>query len=862
MGNHLDLYKMAAYYVYLMRFGAVDQVAKNAMLTSEDGIHFYFINYDNDTILGLDNDGKLSYDWRIDRQSKITGTNFYVYAAHDSALWNRLEGSTSFMELVKKVDQALFEARKGITNVGLTYENVIEMFNTKQSLKWCERVYNEDAQYKYLGPYKNNSTNNLAKLQGRRNLHRAWWLSNRFNYLDGKWMTGAFTKDGITFKCYAGSQGTILRIVSGNDMYFGIKVQSTMIQSQYLEIGQGYDFAIDRDLQIGSPVSICNPANVAEINLSNFITELASLDMTLVRNSLGETRLKKLILGNTLDSNNMISNISGLSNAVALQELNIEGFSLITTLSLSKQYDLRKLYALRSGVRDIDLCPGCPLDVLQLPASITRLSLDSHANLTNANLNIHYANILELSVKNCSALNTFAMFTSYMGIATNKSDILITLWGINWSDISGSQFLSLLNGLTPANINFKGTIRLNACSQEEAISIKSIFGERCFDIDNELYIYAPDAIYIDGPSSIKEGDSAQFSCIVFSKNPGTIVYSISSGSRAGVSINSSTGVLTTTENGISDSTLKIKAMHTPAGGIGVVSFAERNITIKKIVYPSSGTLNGSETIEQQENYSLNLSPIEFNGSYSIAWSITGDGASSVELLNTNNSSCTIKVNTFANDVSFNIVATVTPTGKTPFAVLKTVTILSANIAVSSTVNPDAMSKLYAAGLCSNSQYMYKSEAAAVTDLGILLKGMTDSNGSFLKWFTRLTSLGYQCFTNCSKLTSIALPSGITSLGSQCFTNCTALTSITLPSGVVSIGNNCFYGCLNLHTMTIYASTAPTILSSAFGDSSSSYTGYISKPNTLYVLASATGYESWSADFLDTNKCGFVLQKTL
>ena len=63
-------------------------------------------------------------------------------------------------------------------------------------------------------------------------------------------------------------------------------------------------------------------------------------------------------------------------------------------------------------------------------------------------------------------------------------------------------------------------------------------------------------------------------------------------------------------------------------------------------------------------------------------------------------------------------------------------------------------------------------------------------------------------------------------------------------------------------MTIYASTPPTVLSKAFGDLSSNYTGYNSKPNTLYVLANATGYESWSADFLDTNKCGFVLQKTL
>lgn len=30
---------MAAYYIYLIRFGAVDQVVKNAMLTSEDGQH-------------------------------------------------------------------------------------------------------------------------------------------------------------------------------------------------------------------------------------------------------------------------------------------------------------------------------------------------------------------------------------------------------------------------------------------------------------------------------------------------------------------------------------------------------------------------------------------------------------------------------------------------------------------------------------------------------------------------------------------------------------------------------------------------------------------------------------------------------
>ena len=51
---------MAAYYSYMMRFGgAVDQLVKNVFLTSEDGVHYYIINYDNDTIMGLLNSGQL-----------------------------------------------------------------------------------------------------------------------------------------------------------------------------------------------------------------------------------------------------------------------------------------------------------------------------------------------------------------------------------------------------------------------------------------------------------------------------------------------------------------------------------------------------------------------------------------------------------------------------------------------------------------------------------------------------------------------------------------------------------------------------------------------------------------------------------
>lgn len=157
---------MAAYYIYIMRFGAVDQTVKNSMFTTDDDQHFYFINYDNDTIFGVRNDGLLKHGPYIDRQSidpETAGTdNPYVYAGHDSVLWNNLECDSEFMEIVKTVDSALYEA-------GLTYSSVINMFENEQTLKWCERVCNMDAHYKYIAPPTGRV---IESLQGNRNSHR------------------------------------------------------------------------------------------------------------------------------------------------------------------------------------------------------------------------------------------------------------------------------------------------------------------------------------------------------------------------------------------------------------------------------------------------------------------------------------------------------------------------------------------------------------------------------------------------------------------------------------------------------------------------------------------------------------------
>ena len=69
----------------------------------------------------------------------------------------------------------------------------------------------------------------------------------------------------------------------------------------------------------------------------------------------------------------------------------------------------------------------------------------------------------------------------------------------------------------------------------------------------------------------------------------------------------------------------------------------------------------------------------------------------------------------------------------------------------------------------------------------------------------VTSLGKSCFEGCRSLTSITIPSSVTSLGESCFSGCYVLTSITIPSSVTLLGRSCFYNCSGLTSITIPSS---------------------------------------------------------
>lgn len=59
----------------------------------------------------------------------------------------------------------------------------------------------------------------------------------------------------------------------------------------------------------------------------------------------------------------------------------------------------------------------------------------------------------------------------------------------------------------------------------------------------------------------------------------------------------------------------------------------------------------------------------------------------------------------------------------------------------------------------------------------------------------VTSIGYEAFARCRKLTSITIPHSVTSIDKWAFFLCEGLTSITIPNSVTSIGSSAFNKCI-------------------------------------------------------------------
>lgn len=837
--QHLDVYKVAAYYIYLMRHGAVDQAVKNAMLTSEDGQHFFFILYDNDTTHGLRNDSLLIYEPTIDRQSldPTASTTVYAYAGHDSVLWNSLEADTEFMEIVEKVDAALY-------NAGLTYDNAIKMFDVEQAGKWCERIYNADAQYKYIGPFNESAINNLYMLQGSRKTHRKWWLSRRFSIYDAIWGTGNFKSQSITFKLLTAPSGLNFTITSGYNTSYGYGINNVIIAKGIkLAVNESHTFTTERVLNIGDPVGIYSANNLRAVDLSELAAYISTLDISKVYSETLGTQLKKLVIGKIGTVNTSLASIDGLISAEKLEYLDITGFKGLTNLPLESLENLKTLIADNCGVTSFTFKDGASLEVLRLPINTNALVLSHVDTLSQDNFSLP-TSIRTLSIKNCSQLCTnIGFFKNYMFSLVNAmsqfeaaeeiveflNGLNITIEGIdfrgvlppfssseesspNWLlpfiyiDYVATEYLN--QGYEVKKCSFKGRIEMVSVAEDDLEVLSSIYGDNCFNPKSSFYFKAPNAIYLHGDGVIVEGGEYQYSATIFSDEEGTLSYSVSG--RTGVTI-SSNGLLSVEETGAAGNIIIEAAFSSVSGA---VMRTTKTVTVQKATYPSSVSINGEKLINQEnQEFEAIIQSGNFTGNYRFSWELSEEVQPYVEITSTRDNFCFLnRKGTFEGVYNGNLICKIVKNFNNAVAASAqlAISVAGGNAIMTSITNPEVMAIMYANGLCANEIYMTREEAAAVTENqlkpssgnSIFYNNTNIKTFKEFKYFVSLTQIPQKCFQGCSGLTSLVIPNSVTSIGSWAFHGCTSLTSVNIPNSVTSINSEAFLGGIKLNKVEI------------------------------------------------------------
>ena len=402
--QHIDVYKCAAYYIYILRFCAVDQVIKNTMMATEgptdssDGNYiWWFINYDNDTILGVRNDGQLKFHWDCDRDTYDVDGNGYCYAGAKSVLWNNLSMDDDFMAIVATVDQAMFSQDL------LSVNAVLGMYNDQQEGTWCERLYNEQEKIKYLETFqKQFSTDKyLLFMHGTRHAHRTWYVNHRWELYDSMCGTGSYLDKKIKYyveiqDASPSASQNFLSITAAAKYYFTTQSNNrTMFDHWFVKLNadESYTFRTTQTLAKGDPMLFVGPQKVKVMDFRPGIKYLcATLSMAegySIVNADGTSKstnwiedagsmMTKLLIGDG-KTNSQITGVSGLNEVTTLEEVDLRRFTLIEQSPvINKLVNLHRWRTAGSAKGMVNFTPasGTIFYEVSLPAVTSTISLD------------------------------------------------------------------------------------------------------------------------------------------------------------------------------------------------------------------------------------------------------------------------------------------------------------------------------------------------------------------------------------------------------------------------------------------------------------------------------------------------------
>ena len=393
-----------AWYLITDYMMAVDSRAKNMMLATWDGLHWYFLPYDMDTIFGERNDSVLKYDYTITWETMDESIGSYAFAGHDSVLW----------ELVRGCPDKLREVADKLRST-MSLEYVLKVFNEEMMGNWCERIYNKDGIYKYIKPLTEGVTtadgttsyyDYLYALQGSRYAHRTFTIQNRFALLDSQYVCGTYRKDSFAayFGYKFGSDNRKIRITASERYFFGYGYTSgTPHESAVLaeDAGSQVELTLDTDLIVNDPQYIYGASRIMGLDLTDVSHAILQ---TLNLNNCSALRTLDVSCAQTQTTLNALL-VNGCRN---LRTLNMTGLksASFTGIDLSNNTKLETLKAGKTALTGVNFAQGAPLTNVTLPATLQTLELRYLSKLTTGGLTLEgTTNINRLVVDNCPGID-------------------------------------------------------------------------------------------------------------------------------------------------------------------------------------------------------------------------------------------------------------------------------------------------------------------------------------------------------------------------------------------------------------------------------------------------------------------------
>ncbi len=497
--GHFNLDNLLSYYLLTEFIGATDQRAKNMMMASwgnegSGDYKYYFIFYDNDTVLGINNEGVNAFNYDIEYQDIVGGG--YVWNGWGSELWKLVKDAFTI---------ELADMYRAMRSSALTYNKAIKILNEGQAAYWSEVVYNTDGYYKYIAPIHEESGNAsyLYALQGSRTDHRVWWLSNRFMYMDSKYNAGDFRDDFISFRTYAPQNGDQLPVKPNADF------KLTLLKDSYLQVVYASKYVVkergkaNQTIEIKAPsLQTYNDTETAVYGISTIksLGSLASFYPGTVDISRARS-LTELVIGSSIEGyeNKKLTHITTGNNRM-LRLVDIQNCPNYTeSLNLKGCNNIEEVYAKGSNTSMVTLPQAGVLKILSLPASINNLTLRNQPELTDEGLQLESVdNISTLVLENMNSIDQLALVKKILDSEPRKLN-RVRLIGVDVSDedLSILHQLVILGGIDESGQNIEkpmitGKWKVEKAGETELKYFKEIFPE--LDITYNTFIEDPYAI--------------------------------------------------------------------------------------------------------------------------------------------------------------------------------------------------------------------------------------------------------------------------------------------------------------------------------------------------------------------------------